>query len=110
MRVARRPPIVGTSYRSINIEGRANLQNFLAKHQRGDSVKWYSYSSVGSVLGGTMANSNIVFEIQNSTAYDITDFADGMAYNVPPNPGRELIIPAGAELEVVDAIEVSPGN
>ena len=104
------PPIVGTAYRSINIESRAALANFLTKHNAGDPVRWDSYSSVGSELGGTMPGDNIVFEIKNATAYDITDFADGMAYKSPPNPGRELLIPAGAQLRVVSATEVSPGK
>ena len=58
-----------------------------------------------------MGRDNVVFIVHNATAYDITDFADGMAYRDPPNPGRELIIPAGAQLKVEHpAVEDPPGS
>lgn len=108
--LAKLPPVVGTSFRSINISGAGPLAGFLASYPIGGTVEWTSYSSVGSELGGTMADSNIVFEIKNATAYDITNFADGMAYKSPPNPGRELLIPAGAQVRVVSVTQTSPGK
>ena len=104
------PPITGTAYRSIELRGTA-LAGFLAEYVDGAKVTWTSFTSVASTLGGVMTGrENIVFEIQDAIAYDITDFADGMAYNIPPNPGRELLMPAGARVEVVSAKETSPGS
>jgi hypothetical protein len=86
------------------------MADFLAKLTKGKDIQWDSYSSVASTLGGTFHKDNVVFIVNNATAYDITDFADGMAYKETPNPGRELLVPAGATLKVVDAKEVSPGK
>jgi hypothetical protein len=103
------PEVNAPAYRSIKIK-EDGLADFLAKHAKGKDIEWDSYSSVASDLAGTFHKDNIVFVVNNATAYDITDFADGMAYKETPNPGRELLIPAGAKLKVVDVKEVSPGK
>jgi hypothetical protein len=91
------PPVTGTAHRSISLSGRP-LADFLAKHTPGAPVTWDSYSSVASTPAGCCPSANIVFIVQSAVAYDITDFADGMAYKETPNPGRELVVPAGAQL------------
>ncbi|MFI6870185.1 ADP-ribosyltransferase [Nocardia sp. NPDC050406] len=96
------PVVVPELFRSLSIDP-SDLPDFLAKHTKGAVIDWNAFTSVAGEVGGTwwgQPGENILFTIRGGVAYDISDFADGLHYKDPPNPGRELLLPAGKVVRV----------
>ncbi|MET8422574.1 ADP-ribosyltransferase [Nocardia sp. NPDC004860] len=101
------PAVVSEVYRSLSVKP-WDLPDFLATYTDGAVIKWKAFSSVADEVGGTwweQPGENVLFKIRGGVAYDISDFADGLHYKVPPNDGKELLLPAG---KVVRVVSVTP--
>ena len=84
-------------YRGIVIDVNS-LQSFLSKYKEGEILPWNDFTSCAGSESGSFVNKpnvNIVFEIEQLTARDISDFADGINYKTPPYPKPEILIPPG---------------
>ncbi|MCU1643424.1 MAG: putative NAD(+)--arginine ADP-ribosyltransferase [Nocardia sp.] len=89
-------------YRSLSFKPR-KLTGFLTEYTKDAVIDWNAFTSVAGEVGGTwweQPGENILFKIRGGVAYDISDFADGLHYKDPPNPGRELLLPAGMVVRV----------
>ncbi|MFE1595361.1 hypothetical protein [Nocardia sp. NPDC058705] len=96
------PAAVPELFRSLSIDP-GDLPGFLARYTEDAVIDWNAFTSVAGEVGGTWweePGENILFEVRGGVAYDISDFADGLHYKDPPNPGRELLLPAGRVVRV----------
>ena len=70
---------------------------------RGGTKTWNDFTSCGGSVQasfGGRAEVNVIFEIQHTTAKEITNLADGVKYSVPPMPAPEILIKAGSNFTV----------
>ncbi|MFJ9362851.1 ADP-ribosyltransferase [Nocardia sp. NPDC101769] len=96
------PAAVPELYRSLSVRP-GELPAFLVKYSKGAVTEWEAFTSVAGEVGGTwweQPGENVLFKIRGGVAYDISDFADGLHYKDPPNPGRELLLPGGMVVRV----------
>jgi hypothetical protein len=58
--------------------------------------------SVQASFGGNPAV-NVIFEIEHTTAKEISDLADGIKYSLPAMPKPEVLIKSGSQFQVTAA-------
>ena len=90
-------------YRGIEINP-SQIDDFIVSYANGNSKIWNDFTSCGGSVQASFGGRpeiNVIFEIQHSTAKEITSLADGVKYGVPPMPAPEILIKAGCNFTVI---------
>lgn len=90
-------------FRGLEIDP-SQLDNFISSYSNGSSKVFNDFQSCGGSIQasfGGRPSVNVIFEIDQLTAKEISNLADGIKYGVPPMPKPEILIKSGSQFKVV---------